>query len=247
MLSREEMDALLSTETFNAEGMRRVRASIAPEWPTQLRQVAESDLPERLSFQFGSVLDRGRLLRSMQSLLAFSPDSCWCKPAPRVLFARVIAQTCDSMGRYADMSFTASQSDVTLRAESDAISSGFVQFYGDNLGTSVEWLKRRLLDCRPALPSRPKTITSFEELAPDQLQAIADAAQLESRELPAGYFYDGKRYVSFEGVSSKWHPSMAEICADAVEHHNERIRAEQAVVDDQYRTAQLETEACLAA
>ena len=53
--------------------------------------------------------------------------------------------------------------------------------------------------------------------------------------------------MSFEGVSSKWHPAMAELCADAVSLHNERVLAEQAAVDEQYKTAQLEAEACLRA
>lgn len=247
MLSRAELDALLSTETFYAESMRRVRTSIAPEWPLQLRHVTASDVPEQLAFQWRPVLDRDRLLRSMQSLLAFSPDSSWCQPPPRVLYARVIAHTCDSAGRFADMSFTAAQSDVTLRAEGDVSSGGMVQLYGENLGASVQWLKRRFLDCRPVLPSRPKTIASFEELAPEQLQAIAEAAQLDSRALPDGCFYDGKHYVSFEGASSKWHPAMAQLCAGAVAQHNEHIVAEQAVVDEQHRTAQLETDVCLAA
>jgi len=225
LLSAEELEAVLSTAAFGSDSMKQARASVSPQWPQMTTAGADSaPVPERIDFAFQPVLDRERLRKSLQRLLAFKPDKSWPQPSPRLFFCHVIARTVDSgEGKYADMTFTPAESDVAV-CPADGNSAGVVM-YGENLAGNVEWIKRRLLDCRPPVPSALKCIENFEQLPTDKLQKIQDAALSDNpdRDLPEGTFYDGAMYIDFDGNRSTWHPAMADWCKDEIEKENGEV------------------------
>ena len=157
-------------------------------------------------------------------MLTFRPDKSWPQPSPRLFYCRAIAHTVDSGdGKYADMTFTPAEADVALRPV-DGNSSCFLM-YGENLSDNIEWLKRRLLDCRPPVPSALKQIENFEQLPTDKLKKIQDMALSENpdRDLPEGTFFDGAMYIDFDGNRSTWHPAMADWCKDEVDQENREV------------------------
>ena len=186
LLSADELETVLSTSSFDSEAMKKVRASVSPHWPKIESLDAETAVPQRVAFDFQPTLDRTRLLKSLQQLLKSKPDKTWPKPAPRVLFCRVIARTADSDSKYADMAFTPEEADVALRLTEGLTAS--IVMYGEELEQNTEWLKLRLLDCRPLVPSVLKPVETFEQLPTEQLKQIQDLALADNpdRDLPEG-------------------------------------------------------------
>lgn len=230
LLSAEELEAILSTAAFGSDSMKQARASVSPNWPQVIAAGADSaPVPERIDFEFQPVLDRERLRKSLNQMLTFRPDKSWPQPAPRLFFCHVIARTADSGdGKYADMTFTPAEADVAV-CPADG-NSARVVMYGENLAGNVEWLKRRLLDCRPPVPSALKRIENFEQLPTDKLKSIQDMALSEDpdRDLPEGTFYDGAMYIDFDGNRSTWHPAMADWCKDEIERQNQEVATKNA-------------------
>ena len=244
MLSADELETILATDAFETDSMKRIRASVAPNWPrVETVDGRVAPVPERLAFDFTPVLDRSRLRKSMQTLLDFKADEKWPAPPPQVLFCRVVAVTEDSGGKRAAISFTVAESDVSIV---DGAGSGSVVLYGENLHQHAEWLKRRLLECRPPMPALLKPIASFEQLPSEQLRDIQDTMLAENpdRELPDGTFYDGQMYIDFDGNRSVWHPAMAQWCSDAVAQGNDKITAKNADIKttiERYRSEEERT------
>ena len=220
LLSADELETVLSTASFDSEAMKKVRASVSPQWPKIESLDAETAVPQRVVFGFQPTLDRTRLQKSLQQLLKFKPDKSWPDPAPRVLFCRVIARTVDSDSKYADMTFTAEESDVALRSTVGLVTS--IVMYGEELEQNTEWLKRRMLDCRPVVPSVLKLIENFDQLPKEQLKKIQELALADNpdRDLPEGTFYDGSMYIDFDGNRSAWHPAMVAWCKEELEKCN---------------------------
>lgn len=245
LLSAEELEAVLSTTAFDSGSMKQVRASVAPQWPQIASLAGDTPVPERVAFEFEPVLDRARLLKSLQQMLTFRPDKSWPEPAPRLLFCQLVARTTDSgEGNYADMTFTAAEADVAIRPTDGKPTS--VLMYGENLEHNIEWLKRRLLTCRPSVPSVLKPIENFAQLPTEKLKQIQDLALAENpdRDLPEGTFYDGAMYIDFDGNRSEWHPAMAEWCKAEVDQGNSdvsRQNAEIQILNKRYKEEEVAT------
>ena len=225
MLSPEELESLLDPELFHSQDMQRVRRSIAPEWPspaTPPSSAASVSGVERLEFTLEGVpIDRARLLSSIRKLLEFTPDQSWPEPHPRLFYGRVVAQT-NEQGGLACMTFTLGQADVSFSGGAVA----GVLLHGLNLCSraTVDWLKGRLLDCRPVLSPPSAPAKSFLELPESELLEL-QAGIGDDVELPDGIFHDGACYVSFEGARNKWHPAMAQLAEPLLMAHNERVAA----------------------
>jgi hypothetical protein len=96
-------------------------------------------------------------------------------------------------------------------------------------------LLQQLLKCRPVPPSRRAHITT-SSISPDIRKAITEQVcaqnlqrntkpvlsfeQARAMPLPEGVYFDGRRYVSFDGDSFDDHPCLAELLSAHVQQAN---------------------------
>ena len=95
--------------------------------------------------------------------------------------------------------------------------------YGRNLTGDNEKLLRELLKtCRTQMKvERPSR--SLDELKAEELEKVKEESA--SRDLPSGWLFDGRQYMTFEGDRADEHPNMKQFIQEYLDAENARIKA----------------------
>uniref|UniRef100_A0A1I8IH99 Flavodoxin-like domain-containing protein n=1 Tax=Macrostomum lignano TaxID=282301 RepID=A0A1I8IH99_9PLAT len=108
---------------------------------------------------------------------------------------------------------------LPAKAKSDAaFTTAKVVAFGRGLET--EDLKRMLRLCAPLKPTR-RALMIRSDLTPAAVARIHKERHLDP--LPEGWFFNGTKYISFDGESSKTHPSLEKFLESHIAEENKKI------------------------
>ncbi|PAA86341.1 hypothetical protein BOX15_Mlig032894g2 [Macrostomum lignano] len=108
---------------------------------------------------------------------------------------------------------------LPAKAKSDAgFTTAKVVAFGRGLET--EDLKRMLRLCAPLKPTR-RALMIRSDLTPAAVARIHKERHLDP--LPEGWFFNGTKYISFDGESSKMHPSLEKFLESHIAEENKKI------------------------
>jgi hypothetical protein len=103
--------------------------------------------------------------------------------------------------------------------------------YGRNVGKDHERVMRDLLlTCRSPLRAIQPSRTALKEI---EIEAVTEESQ--GKDLPDGWLFDGRQYMTFDGDVKYEHPNIKDILAKALDAENDKIAAYNRQVEKEHQ------------
>ncbi|XP_071171400.1 dynein axonemal assembly factor 9-like [Mytilus edulis] len=229
-----DIDAVLSETAFMEKSKVRARHLLYPGWSLGLQKnYPPSVILQKCVLKFKRPLERQLLINKLRELKSSF------KPYPfegNVYFV-------DGQVQFGDSSQTTEVKYATLTDSLSIVSNGhvglqngdghhqfFMSFTGCNLQEKV--LKDWLRACAKQIPQKKKLIEK-KDLKKEEIKKIHSQHHLDP--LPEGWFYNGTRFVSFDGEKQEIHPCLEDFIQQYINNKNKEVEKFNAKADMEAR------------
>ncbi|XP_052099791.1 dynein axonemal assembly factor 9-like isoform X13 [Mytilus californianus] len=217
-----DIDAVLSETAFMEKSKVRARHLLYPGWSLGLQKnYPPSIVLQNCVLKFKRPLERQLLINRLRELKSS------LKPYPfegNVYFV-------DGQSQFGDSSQTTEVKYATLTDSLSIVSNGhiglqngdghhqyFMSFTGCNLQEKA--LKDWLRACAKQIPQKKKLVEK-KDLKKEEIKKIHSQHHLDP--LPAGWFYNGTQFVSFDGEKQDIHPCLEDFIQQYINSKNREV------------------------